>query len=95
MTPTVKKVEEVVINLTNLAQEEQIPVVELVRIWAALPTEDTEGMTYLEVAGQCILEVSNMVNKNFPNLSVVDKTARKYRLMGKLLVIKADQVLIR
>lgn len=88
-----QKVVKVTTCLTDIAKEEGIEVNRLAQIWALLPIEDSEGMTYLESASQCILEVSALVDQSLPNLTSNQKTALKFRVMAKLLLLKAEQLI--
>lgn len=88
----IKHITEVTTELCSIA-EEGYNLADLTKIWAALPMEDSEGITYLEVASQCILEVSSLVDNTFPNLNKNQKVAKKYYLMAKLLTLKADQLI--
>ncbi len=88
----VKQVETATISLAELAQKEGVDMGVLVKIWANLPLDESQGMTYLEMAGQCILEVSGAVDKAFPGLSYEEKIIKKFELMAGLLLLKAEQV---
>lgn len=86
------KIEKIIVDLCELAKEEKVGLEDLVRIWTALPFDDRGGMTYLERASECILEVSSLVNKYHPADTTAQKTARKLRIMSGLLKIKAEQL---
>lgn len=88
----IKKVEAATAQLSLISKQESIDIEQLVKLLSALPLEDNEGITYLEAAGQCILDTSNLVDSLFPHLNYSQRLAKKYRLMGKLLNIKADQI---
>ena len=89
----IQKIEIVTTRLSKIAKEEGFEVGDLAKIWVALPLEDNEGITYLEVASQCILEVSGLVDRTFPQFSYSQKIAKKYTLMAGLLKLKAEQLL--
>lgn len=91
MNDLIKKVTNVTNRLMEISRE-GYDLEQLTRIWAMLPVEDDEGMSYLESASQCILEVSSLVNESFPKEGATERTARKYRLMASLLNLKADQL---
>lgn len=91
MTDLIRSVTEVTNELSSLAKE-GYDLEDVTRIWAELPLEDSEGLTYLESASQCILEVSNLVDKTFPGLDKNHSVAKKYLLMAKLLTLKANQL---
>lgn len=84
--------QKVTTNLSQIAFEENCNVDELVKIWTILPIGDSEELTYLEEANECILEASNMVDRIGIDLPQNQKTAKKLRLMGKLLILKAEQL---
>lgn len=88
----VQRVEEVTSYLSQMAKEGGFDFSELTNIWARLPIKDDEGMTYLEAASQCILEVSNLVDKTYPELSQHQRVAKKFKLMSQLLALKAGQL---
>ncbi|MFH0937314.1 MAG: hypothetical protein V1808_03390 [Candidatus Daviesbacteria bacterium] len=77
-------------ELKRLAKDLPCDEKPLIEIYNLLPIGDMGEMSYLETAGQCILEVSSLVNDTFPNLAQGEKTAQKMRLLGKLLLLKAN-----
>lgn len=91
MSDLVNRITKVTNQLLEIA-EEGYDLKELTRIWVMLPIEDNEGITYLEIASQCILEVSSLVDQSFPDFAKNEKIAKKYYLMAKLLTLKADQI---
>lgn len=88
----VKKVTEVTVGLSQIAKDEGLDLHELAEVWAALPIEENEGMTYLEAASQCILDVSALVDRIYPARPSSKRTALKFRVMSKLLALKAEQL---
>lgn len=93
MTDLIRSVTQVTSELSCLAKE-GYDLEDVTRIWAELPLQDSEGLSYLEAASQCILEVSNLVDKTFPKLDNNQSIAKKYLLMAKLLTLKADQLMM-
>jgi hypothetical protein len=93
MSDLVKRVTEVTLILSELAQKYGCSASDLAKIWAMLPVADEGGMTYLEAASQCILEVSSLIDQTAGELSYEQRTAKKYYLMADLLKLKADQLL--
>jgi hypothetical protein len=91
MDHIIKRVADITEELISVA-DEGYSLKDVTRIWGNIPVDDEEGMTYLEAANQCILEISNLVNQRYPNLSKTERLAKKYRLMAKLLELKADQL---
>jgi hypothetical protein len=65
---------------------------EVITIFKSIPLKDDGSLTYLEEASRCILETSNLVDDTFPELSNTQKLVKKYRLMSKLLLLKAAQL---
>lgn len=88
----VRRVEQVTVILSKIAKEEGFDLSELAQIWATLPIDESGGVTYLEAASQCIIEVSSLVDKTFPAVSYSERIAKKFRLMSQLLSLKADQL---
>lgn len=91
MDHIVKRVTDIAEQLVTVA-DEGYSLKDVTRIWGDIPTDDEAEMNYLESAGQSILEISSLVDQTFPNLSRPQRTAKKYRLMAKLLNLKADQL---
>lgn len=87
----VQKVGEATVGLCQIAKEYGMDIGDLSKIWAALPIDDQDGMTYLELADLCILEVSRLVDNNYSSLTSSQRTAKKFKLMSCLLNLKADQ----
>lgn len=81
-------------KLSKIVQEENIGDLSyLTRIWAHLPSGDVEQEEmYLERLNECVLDVSNLVDQRFRDLSQPARTAKKNRLMGHLLSMKAEQL---
>jgi hypothetical protein len=77
-------------KIEKIAQEEGFKAADLTKILVALPIGDSENMTYLEDAGKCILDTSNLVDEAYLGLPQNQKTAKKFKLMGKLLLLKAE-----
>lgn len=88
----VKRVEQVTVILCEIAKEGGFDLPELAKIWATLPIDESGGMTYLEAASQCIIEVSALVDQTFPDVPYSLRVAKKFRLMSQLLSLKADQL---
>lgn len=87
-----EKISHILAELTKIAEEERCDLGRLVKILLALPFKEEEGMNYLEAASQCILDISCLVDETFPALPSLGRVAIKYRLMGKLAVLKAEQI---
>lgn len=90
----IQRVEQVTVELHRIAKEENLDLMELTKIWVALPIDESGGMTYLEAASQCIIDVSNLVDTVYPNMVNNERTAKKFRLMSKLLALKANQLIL-
>ncbi len=90
MQQLIQTVTDVTYKLADIAQEEGYDVKEITKIWATLPTSDTDEMTYLEAAGQAALEVSSLVDEKYIQLPRSQRLAKKYRLMSYLLAAKAE-----
>lgn len=88
----IQRVEKVTLELCQISKEGGYDTWGLAKIWASLPVGDDEGITYLETASQCILEVSNLVDQSYPNLSQHQRVAKKFKLMSQLLALKAEQL---
>lgn len=88
----VKQVETVTLRLAEISKSEGIDVDVLAKIWAALPLEENGGITYLEVASQCILEISAAVDQVCVDRPYQQKIFKKYKLAARLLDLKADQL---
>lgn len=86
-----QRITEVTMGLSRLSQE-GFDIVEITKIWAKIPDGNPENEDYLDLANQCILEVSSLVDSRFPNLSTGLKTAKKLRLLASLLDLKANQI---
>lgn len=80
-------------KINQIAQEEGYQSNKLSQIYFQLPIADSEGMTFLESAGQCILETSSLVDQTYPNLPHKILVAKKFKLLSKLLSLKAAQLL--
>lgn len=93
LCPMTAQLPKTALDLKQISQEEGIPEVELSRIFFSLPIGDNEEITYLEAANQCIIDISNLVDTTYPDLNQIQKVATKLRLMGKLLSLKAQQLL--
>jgi hypothetical protein len=86
----VKRVSQITTQLVDISQE-GYDLKELTRIWSMIPIGE-DNMAYLESVSQCILEVSTLVDQKFGNLTQNQRSAKKYRLMARLLNIKADEL---
>lgn len=85
------QITQIALRLTRLA-EQGYSLQAVAELWASIPEGDTEGLTYLEAAAQCVLTASDIVNKTCPDLPANQKTAKKYSLMADLLQLKAEQL---
>lgn len=88
----IKKVSRVTFELNQISQTEGFNLCEIAQIWSFIPIEDDDDITFLERAGDCILQVSALVDKNRPELPRNCRTAIKFQLMSKLLSLKAEQL---
>lgn len=92
MKQIIAEVTEITSKLCQISLGNGVDLIKVAEIWALLPIEDAEGITYLEAASQCILEVSSLIDSQFPNLSKDQRTAKKFYLMAELLKLKANQL---
>lgn len=91
--PTItQKIEKITLELAQMAQVGGFNLKEVMEIWQTVPVDDRAEMTYLELAGKCILEVSSLVDKTYPSLSVLERRAKKLKLMSQLLALKAEEL---
>lgn len=79
-------------EITQISDELGCSEAEINDVLLSLPTGDVEEVTFLDGAGQWILEVSSLINDKFPNLTPDDRTAKKFKLMGKMLELKAEEM---
>ncbi|MBI2021496.1 hypothetical protein HYS93_01285 [Candidatus Daviesbacteria bacterium] len=89
MRKIIEQITDTTYKLSQIAQE-GYEVGEIAKIWSIIPIGDSEDITYLEATSRCVLEVSELVDKKFPELTRLQRTAKKFRLMAKLLDSKAD-----
>lgn len=80
-------------NLKQIAREEGLSEKELSQIYSLLPAGNSSDITYLDAAGKCILYASDVVDETYSGLDRIQKTAIKFRLMSKLLNLKAEQLI--
>ena len=82
------------LNLTieQIAQDESLDIQQLASLLKKLPVDDTEEITYLEIAGECVMEVSSLIDDKYPELPRNQRMVKKYKLISKLLALKAEQL---
>lgn len=71
------------LSVTQISQEIGCSEGEITDVLLSVPTGDVEDLTFLDAAGQWILEVSSLINDKFPNFTPEERTAKKFKLMGK------------
>jgi hypothetical protein len=89
MTDFIRRVAEVTTKLAHICQP-GMSLTQITAIWAKIPIGDLEDMNDLESVNECILDISNLVDTNFPHLMKPERTAKKYRLMSELFSLKAE-----
>ena len=91
MQDNAQPTEEINPQLSQICSEEMCNPVELNKIWNNIPDQD-EGSDYLERTCISLLGLSDLVDDNFQKIPSNKKLAKKYRLMAKLLSLKAEQL---
>lgn len=90
----VRKTGETIVELTELAEETGCDIADLVVVWSKIPVENQEGSDSLAESGEAIIALSDAVDKavdkRYPGMPAHEKTAKKLRIMAKLINSKAE-----
>lgn len=78
-------------QLEKICEEEMCSLDEIIEVWINIPNKNEE-MDYLEKACMCFLGISDLVDGNFQKFTPNKRLAKKYRLIAKLLKLKARQL---
>lgn len=79
-------------KLTEIAEQNGVNLNKIQEVWNNLPAEDSEDFTYLEAANRCIIEVSELIDDVFYNVTQKQRAVKKYRLFAQLLELKSQDL---
>ncbi len=78
-------------KLNQICEEEMCNINQVEKVWPTIPVNDQEPY-YFENACLSLLQISTLIDDEFQGLAPNKRLAKKYRLMAKLLGLKAQEL---